>query len=110
MEKLFMNYCKPVIRRKKKGAGKGDKLYFDSLGWDENKTRRQYLRELAEADKNACGLFLCKVELNDLIADQWWNVPTYREKHLTKYRGRITAIRKEYGLSSKDVKAFMRGI
>lgn len=105
---LFTKYYVPEVRTKKMGANKGTKVYVDGFKFDETKSRRDYLRELAEADRAACGVFLCRVEFNELTEDKWWDTPGYRNTHLKEYRSRITSIRKEYGLRSADVAEFMR--
>ena len=107
IDELNRKYFVSEVRRKKKGAGKGYKEYVE-LCFNENYTRRDYLRELAEVDKSACGLFLCKIEFSDLTEDRWWDTPDYRATHLKDYRRRITELRKEYGLRSADVAEFMK--
>lgn len=93
--------------KKKKGAGKGYKYTYTKV-WSDRMTRAEYLNRLAGIDRRQCGLFLCKVELNELTGDRWWDVPGYRAAHLKAYRSRITSIRKEYGLTSTEVSGFMR--
>lgn len=93
--------------KKKKGAGKGYKFTYTTV-WSDRMTRREYLNELAKIDPRECGLFLCKVEKNELLEDDWWNTPGYRATHLQAYRRKITEIRKAYGLTSAEVSEFMR--
>lgn len=93
--------------KKKKGANKGYKSTY-TMVWSDRMTRNEYLTELARIDPRGCGLFLCKVEKNELLEDDWWNTPGYRTAHLQSYRRRITEIRKTYGLTSAEVSEFMR--
>ena len=93
--------------KKKKGAGKGYKSTHTTV-WSDRMTRNEYLSEFARIDRHECGLFLCKVEFNELIEDRWWDVPDYRATHLQAYRHKITEIRKTYGLTSAEVSEFMR--
>lgn len=93
--------------QKKKGAGKGYKATH-TIVWADNMSRREYLQKYKETDPHGCGLFLCRIEYADLTEDRWWDVPSYRQTHLRAYRSKITAIRREYGLSSKDVAEYMR--
>lgn len=93
--------------KKKKGAGKGYQFTYTTV-WSDRMTRRAYLNELAKIDRRECGLFLCKVEKNELLWDDWWNTPGYRATHLQAYRRKITEIRKTYGLTSAEVSEFMR--
>lgn len=104
---LNRKYFVTDVRRKKKGAGKGYKEYVE-VSFNESLTRRDYLRELAEVDKTACGLFLCKVEHEGFTTDRYWDVPDYRDEAIKDYRGRIRAIRMDYGLSKNAVAEFMR--
>lgn len=93
--------------KKKKGADKGYKFTYTTV-WSDRMTRNEYLNELARIDRKECGLFLCKVEFNELTEDRWWDVPDYRATHLQSYRRKITEIRKTYGLTSAEVSEFMR--
>lgn len=93
--------------RKKKGAGKGYKVTY-KVQFNPAYTPSEYLNEYEQTDSIGCGLFLCQVEFNDLTNDRWWDVPTYRDEHLTTYRRKITTIKKCYGLTNADVKKFMR--
>lgn len=91
-------------QKKFKGAGLGVK-YTYTVHWNENRKRTDYLNELCPKDR---GLWLCKGEYAELCADRWWDTPTYRKEHLQTYRRKITAIKKEYGLTSTEVNQFMR--
>lgn len=93
--------------KKKKGANKGYKVIYTTI-WSDRMTRKEYLTELARIDRHGCGLFLCKVERNELLEDDWWDTPTYRKEHLQSYRRKITELRKTYGLTSAEVSEFMR--
>lgn len=93
--------------KKKKGAGKGYKVTYTAV-WSDRMTRNEYLNELARIDRKECGLFLCKIEKNELLEDEWWNTPDYRATHLQGYRRIITEIKKAYGLTSAEVSEFMR--
>lgn len=51
---------------------------------------------------------MCELERMELSEDRWWDTPEYRVSHLRSYRATITRIRKEYGLTSKDVAEYMK--
>lgn len=91
-------------QKKFKGAGLGVKNTY-TVRWNEDKKRSDYLNELCPKDR---GIWLCKVEKNELLGDDWWDTPTYRATHLQAYRRKITEIRKTYGLTSAEVSEFMR--
>lgn len=107
IRELNAKYFDTKETRKKKGAGKGYKVSYTKV-WREGVKPCDYLNELNSIDRTACGILLCRIEFDDLIADMWWDVPGYRGEHLKAYRSRITAIRKQYGLRSADVAEFMR--
>lgn len=107
LTKLNDNAFAVRARRKKKGADKGYKYTYTTV-WSGEMTRAEYLNRLVGIDRRQCGLFLCRLELNELTGDRWWDVPSYRAAHLKGYRSKITAIRKEYGLTSTEVRGFMR--
>lgn len=100
-------YFRHVVRTKSKGAGRGVKRIV-TCEFDESRSRADYLRELAEIDRAACGRFMCEIERADLMCDRYWDVPEYRAEYLNGYRSRINRIRKEYGLSRAEVAEFMR--
>ena len=104
-----LNKSAYAVRSKRKcmGANKGYKYTYTTV-WSDRMTRAEYLLHLAEIDRKECGLFLCKLEFNELNEDKWWDVPGYRAAHLKGYRSKITSIRKEYGLTSSEVSGFMR--
>lgn len=52
--------------------------------------------------------FLCDIEHRQMIDDRWWDIPECRSEMMKDYRSRITAIRKEYGLTSAQVSRFMK--
>lgn len=104
---LNAKYFAVSTSKHKKGVDKGYKVTY-KVRFNPAYTPAEYLSEYEETDPIGCGLFLCQVEFNDLTADRWWDVPTYREEHLTTYRRKITAIKKRYGLTNADVKKFMR--
>ena len=106
-KELDAKYFVTKEKRKKKGAGKGYKISY-SKEWREGVRPIDYLTELNSIDRTACGLLLCRIEHNDLTTDRWWDTPNYRATHLREYRGKITSIRKEYGLTSAEVSEFMR--
>lgn len=93
-----------LVSRKKKGAGKGHKENYE-WRWND---RRAYMDELRELSPRDYALLLCRDELDELLADTWWDVPGYRDEHIRAYRARIKAIRLEHGLSKSDVARFMR--
>lgn len=106
-KELHDKYYVTHISSHSKGR-KGGKKVKVTITFNESFTRREYLTELSNIDRAECGLFLCRIECRDLKEDRWWDVPNYRDSHLKEYRSRITAIRKEYGLTSKEVAEFMR--
>lgn len=93
--------------KKKKGANKGYKYTYTSV-WSDRMTRREYLNRLEEIDRKECGLFLCRLEQNEMNDDRYWDVPDYRDEAIKTYRARIKAIRVRYGLSKSEVSEFMR--
>lgn len=105
--KQLKRYYVTKVRVKHMGRNKKDKKFY-SIEWNPEMSRREYLREYMEADPRGCGLFLCRVEFNDLTEDRWWDTPGYRGAVLAEYRRKITRIRKQYGLASSEVKEFMR--
>lgn len=94
-------------KKKNKGADKGCKYTYTKV-WSDRMTRREYLNRMAEIDRRECGLFMCKMEWMQWRDDRWWDNDTYREENLRYYRSTITSIRKEYGLTSSDVKQYMK--
>lgn len=93
-----------LASRKKKGAGKGYKETYE-WRWRDYKGYMAALRELSPTDY---ALRLCRDERECLLCDRWWDTPDYRGERLREYRSRITAIRKEHGLTSSEVAEFMR--
>lgn len=93
--------------KKKKGANKGYKYTYTKV-WSDRMTRREYLNHYAEIDPHGCGLFLCRLEQNEMNDDRYWDVPSYRDEAIKSYRERIKSIRMRYGLSKSEVSEFMR--
>ena len=93
--------------KKKKGANKGYKYTYVTV-WSGAMTRAEYISKLAEIDRKECGLFLCKVEQNEMVSDRWWEGTTYETEAIRAYRDRIKSIRVQYGLSKSDVSDYMR--
>lgn len=93
--------------KKKKGAGKGYKYTYEKV-WTGAMSPREYFDRYAEIDRRGCGISLCRFEHMDFTEDRWWDVPEYRDEAIRDYRGRIKAIRMQYGLSKSDVSEFMR--
>lgn len=104
---LDAKYFETRTMRKKKGAGKGYKITY-AVVWREGVKPRDYLNEFAEIDRKGCGLFLCKIEMEDFTTDRYWDVPDYRDEAIRAYRDRIKAIRLSHGLSKSEVTEFMR--
>lgn len=89
---------------KSKGRGKGHKTTYE-WRWSD---RKAYCAAMAELFPKEYGLMLCR-EANELLnEDRWWDTPNYRNEHLADYRREITKIRKEYGLTSDEVRRYMR--
>lgn len=93
-----------LASRKKKGAGKGNKETY-RWQWRDYRGYRNALRELFPREY---GLMCCREEQSDFACDTWWNVPDYRDEAIRDYRGRVKAIRLEYGLTKSEVSEFMR--
>lgn len=106
-DELRRKYYVEKVRLKKKGANKGYKK-FVTIEWNPNFTRNDFIAEFRRLDPKGCGLFLCELERMELSDDRWWDTPEYRVSHLRSYRATITRIRKEYGLTSKDVAEYMK--
>ena len=109
MNRIELDRTAYIIKRKRKcvGAGKPDK-YFYRTDWAGTMTRREYLDRLAETDPKECGRWLCYVEHRQMSEDRWWDCDGCRKEMLRQYRGKITAIRKKYGLTSTEVSRFMQ--
>ena len=90
-----------------KGKQGGKKVKV-KIVFNESLKRRDYLKELEAIDRKGCGLFLCRIEQNDMNDDRWWDVPDYRDEAIRSYRERIKGIRMNYGLSKSEVSEFMR--
>lgn len=94
------------VTRKKKGAGQGYKMTY-SREWSGVMTRREYLNELEPRER---GLFLCRLEREDMREDRWWDTDGYRDEAMRMYRGRISRIKARCGLTRGEVREFMRGV
>lgn len=90
------------VSRKKKGTDKSYKVKYE-WRWSD---RKGYCEALRRTNPTEYGLMLCREELGGMNCDKWWDTPSYRRTAIKDYRGRIAAIRKEYGLSYESVKEF----
>lgn len=107
LAELNKRYFVTSVNYRSKGAGRAKKAYY-TRSFASGVTPRDYLSEFARINRKKCGEFLCAIELQDATGDRWWDCDGYRSEFLANYRRRITQIRKEYGLTSSEVKRFMR--
>lgn len=105
-KELFAKYTETKVTRKSKGAGKGYKSTVCTV-WRDGFAMHNYITELEAADRAAYAIERCRVEYADMVCDRWWDCDSCRKSELKAYRSRITALRKEYGLSYDDIKPFM---
>lgn len=107
LQQLNLRFFRAEVVHRSKGAHRKKKAYYTKT-FAAGVTPRDYLRELAQIDRKKCGELMCAIEMQDATIDRWWDCDSYRGEFLANYRRRIAQIRKEYGLTSNDVKRFMR--
>ena len=106
-DELYTRYYVTRVSSHSKGKQGGKKIKVRVV-FNESRTRRDYLNDLESIDRKSCGMFLCRIEHDDMTSDRWWDVPTYRDDAIRDYRSRINGIRQIYGLSKSEVAEFMR--
>lgn len=102
---LWNKYFYYSEKSKSKGANKGRKVTYRPELRD-GADYFAFVRELAKINPVSAGRIYCNIERDDMLNDRWWDTPNYRAEAIKNYRGRINAIREQYGMSRAQVKEF----